>query len=101
MPGAVTGVVGTTGIAAGAIGRAGTAPAGGIIPGGGIMPGIGASIGGMFGSCRSMLPMRTTARIVPLRLASSIGLAPGSSRVLTSSSAPATAAMSWNFSSGR
>ena len=53
-----------------------------------------------FGISRSMPPSRTISRIVPRLSASRIGSTPGSSRVETSVSTPATAS-SWYFGSGR
>src|SRR5205823_10796178 len=82
----------------------GGAPGGSIIiPGGGpiIIPGGGAFIAGDDRFSRSMFPSRMIARIDPRRCASAIGSAPGSSRVETISSAPATVAKSANSRSGR
>ena len=79
----------------------GTAPGAGIsgIPWNGA-PAGGACIDGVLGDSRSMLPMRMTASTLPRRVASWIGSTPGSSRVDTTSSGPATA-KSWNCGSGR
>src|SRR5579875_791511 len=69
--------------------------AGGDTPGGKVgacgANGLGASIAGVFGASRSMLPRRTTNRMLPRRLASMIGSTPGSNRDDTTSSGPVAA----------
>ncbi len=62
--------------------------------------GFGASMAGVFGASRSMLPSRTIRRMLPRRCASAIGSTPGSSRVETTSSGPMVA-RSWYCGSGR
>src|SRR5437763_939653 len=52
------------------------------------MYGLGASIPGVFGASRSMLPMRTISSTLPRRWASCTGSTPGSRRVETISSDP-------------
>ena len=100
--GIMPGIAGPGGIAPGMIPPGGTCNGMPPIPG---IPGIPGIIGGVcrpgvFGASRSMLPMRITASTLPRRVASMSGSTPGSSRVETTSSGPATAS-SWNSGFGR